>query len=152
MTRFLLDVMCGGLTSYLRLCGHDTVYALDRDGEDDDRLLAIAADERRKLVTRDVHLSNRADDAVLLRQRETEDQLAELAAAGVSLTPTDVPTRCGRCNGPVERVAEGSSTPEYAPDDDTPTWRCRDCGQCFWRGSHWDRMCATLERVRAGQG
>ncbi|WP_439025580.1 Mut7-C RNAse domain-containing protein [Haloarchaeobius sp. DT45] len=149
MTRFLLDVMCGGLTTYLRLCGHDTVYALDRGEEDDDRLLTIAADERRRLVTRDVHLANRADDSILLCQHDPEAQLEELVAAGVSLTPTDVPTRCGRCNGPVERLSTATTRPDYAPDDDTPVWRCRECGQCFWRGSHWDRMCETVERVRS---
>lgn len=51
--KLLLDVMCGGLTSYLRMCGHDTVYALDRGVEADDRLLAIAHEEDRTLVTRD---------------------------------------------------------------------------------------------------
>ncbi|WP_267642546.1 Mut7-C RNAse domain-containing protein [Haloarchaeobius amylolyticus] len=152
MSRFLLDVMCGGLTTYLRFCGHDTVYALDRGEEDDDRLRAIAAEEGRTLVTRDVHLANRADEAILLRRRDTEAQLAELLEAGVSLHPTEEPEYCGRCNGPVERVPPETTTPEYAPDDDTPTWRCLDCGQCFWRGSHWDRMRETLERVRAAQG
>lgn len=28
--QLLLDVMCGGLVAYLRMCNHDTVYAGDR--------------------------------------------------------------------------------------------------------------------------
>ncbi len=27
--RFLLDVMCGGLVAYLRMCDYDTAYASD---------------------------------------------------------------------------------------------------------------------------
>jgi hypothetical protein len=35
--------------------------------------------------------------------------------------------------------------PEYAPDpEDTDVWRCIDCGQFFWKGSHWDDVADTL--------
>lgn len=147
--RFLLDVMCGGLTAYLRMCNYDTVYAGDRGLEADDELVAVAREDGRTLITRDVHLANRADDVLLLESRDVEDQLAELAAAGVALDLADEPAYCGRCNGPLERIADGS-TPAYAPDPaETTVWRCRDCDQCFWRGSHWDRVARTLERVDA---
>jgi hypothetical protein len=65
--RFLLDAMLGKLATYLRMCGHDTAYALDRapDGghanapeddasagiEDDDELLALARAEGRRIPT-----------------------------------------------------------------------------------------------------
>lgn len=49
----LLDVMCGTLATYLRMCGNDAAYALDRDVEADERLREIAADENRVLLTRD---------------------------------------------------------------------------------------------------
>jgi len=146
--RLLVDVMCGGIVSYLRMCNHDTVYAADRGLEVDNDLLAVARDESRTLVTRDVELANRADDAILLKARVVEGQLRELAVAGVDLALADEPAFCGRCNGPLEEVDSTVSTPEYAPDPATVTiWRCRDCGQYFWRGSHWDRVAETLSRV-----
>ena len=149
--RLLLDVMCGGLVSYLRMCNHDTVYAGDRGLEADDDLLALARDEERTLVTRDVALSNRADESpgsILLESRDVEAQLAELAAAGVDLTLADEPRFCGRCNGPLERVDRTASTPEYAPDPASEAVRrCRACGQHFWRGSHWDRVAETLSGI-----
>ncbi len=143
--------MLGSLATYLRLCGHDTVYALDRDVEDDDRLLAIAREEDRTLVSRDVHLTNRADRAILLTTRGTEPQLRELAAAGVSLVPTDDPVFCGRCNGRLEPVPADAPVPEYVPDDADDQRQvsvCTECGQHFWKGSHWERMVRTLENVR----
>lgn len=147
--RFLLDVMCGGLVAYLRMCNHDTAYAGDLGLEADDDLLERAREEDRTLVTRDVQLATRAGDAILLESRDVEDQLAELAAVGIDLTLADEPGRCGRCNGPLEPTSAAESTPEYAPDPaETRVWRCLECGQYFWRGSHWDRVAETFTQVR----
>ena len=146
---FLLDVMLGKLAVYLRLCGYDTVYALDRGVEEDDAILELAAADGRTLLTRDVELSNHADRSFLLTERDPHDQLAELAAAGLALDPTDEPVRCGRCNGPVDTVGRDEETPEYAPATaEQEQWRCTDCGQVFWKGSHWDRMRETLREIR----
>ena len=151
--RLLVDVMCGGIVSYLRMCNHDTVYAGDRGLEADDDALAVARDENRTVVTRDTALASRADESVLLESREVEAQLAELDAAGVDLALADEPAFCGRCNGPLDRVDPTASTPDYAPDPaEFETWVCRDCGQHFWRGSHWERVAETLAHVRGSVG
>lgn len=146
--KLLLDVMCGGLRPYLRMCGHDAAYALDVDVESDDGVCALARAEGRTVVTRDERLAARVEDSILLTERDVVDQLRELRAAGVSLELSDVPTRCGRCNGLLDRVEPDDETPAYAPDPGgTPVWRCRDCGQCFWKGSHWDRVSGTLRSL-----
>ncbi|WP_323674870.1 DUF5615 family PIN-like protein [Halorubellus sp. PRR65] len=145
--KLLLDAMCGGVRAYLRVCGHDAAYALDRGVEADDAIAALARDEDRVVVTRDRDLAG-ATESVLLREREPVDQLRELAAAGVPLEPTDELERCGRCNGVLDRVDETGATPAYAPDPgDERVWRCRDCGQCFWKGGHHERMVETLAAV-----
>lgn len=152
--QILLDAMCGGLRSYLRMCGHDAAYSLDREIEDDDSVLAWAADEDRVLVTRDLTLATRADreaaGAIALSKRAVSDQLRELADAGVDLRLADPPTRCGRCNGRLGRVDPGDPRPEYVPSHEAELWRCDDCDQCFWRGSHWRDVRARLARVRSG--
>ena len=144
--RLLLDAMCGGLRSYLRLCGHDTAYVLDRFESEapDDAIAALASEEDRRLVTRDVALAGRAEDALLVESRDLEDQLRELRAAGVALAPAE-PAYCGRCNGRL-RPLEGDPA-EYVPDDAEPVWVCEACGQQFWKGSHWDRMRETLAEL-----
>ena len=149
----LLDVMCGTLATYLRFCGYDAAYALDRGVESDDRLLALAAEEGRLLVTRDRELAARVDaredtERVLLTERDVLDQLRELRAAGLPVELADQPRRCGQCNGPVERddtpIAE---RPDYVPEDAHPVWQCRNCGQRFWKGSHWVRVAERLDGV-----
>ncbi|OVE84477.1 DUF5615 family PIN-like protein [Natronolimnobius baerhuensis] len=151
--RVLLDVMCGGLVAYLRMCNHDTVYAGERGLESDDALLALAREEDRTVVTRDVDLAARAVESpgsILLEARDVEAQLEKLAAAGVELELADEPQFCGRCNGALEVVTRTATTPEYAPDpDEIDVWRCHDCDQHFWRGSHWVRVAETLSRVTA---
>lgn len=147
--------MLGRLATYLRMCGHDAAYALDRedvtdtgdDGiEDDEALLALAREEDRRVVTRDTDLAAHASDAILLSSTDIEGQLGELGAAGVGLS-LDRPERCGRCNGRVDPLDEGE-TPEYAPDpEERRVWRCRACDQHYWKGSHWGDVRERLERL-----
>ena len=137
--------MLGKLAVYLRMYGYDAAYAGDRGLEADARIREAAASEGRLLLTRDRQLAAAADDALLLTAREVKDQLAELREAGVRLTVADEPVRCGRCNGRLEAVDDGE-TPGYAPDPAaTDCWRCRDCEQVFWKGSHHERMAAKLD-------
>ncbi len=162
--------MCGKLATYLRMCGYDAAYALDRGIEDDDRLLSLSVREDRTLITRDRELASRADDALCLRARDVLDQLRAVAAAGYPVQLAAEPARCGVCNGPVERVGAGRADapdpPDYVPDDvgrpvgdatavspdddatdARPAWRCRDCGRWFWKGSHWEDVAARLEGI-----
>jgi uncharacterized protein with PIN domain len=141
--RLLLDAMLGSLATYLRFCGYDAAYALDEGVEDDDAVLALAGD--RLLLTRDRALAARAPRSVLLDSRDVVDQLRELSAAGFELAPADVPTRCGACNGRLVPVDPAQPTPPYAPDPtDREVWCCVDCGQHFWKGSHWADVAETL--------
>ncbi|TKX80059.1 Mut7-C RNAse domain-containing protein [Halorubrum sp. SD626R] len=170
--RVLCDAMCGKLATYLRMCGYDAAYALDRGAEADDALLSIAAEEGRILITRNRELAARAADrdpgALLLTERDVLDQLREVSAAGFSVELAAEPTRCGDCNGPVERIGpdgidvDPDDRPEYVPDDvgaspaggaesavddPRPAWRCRDCGRWFWKGGHWASVAERLDAL-----
>lgn len=140
--------MCGKLTTYLRMCGYDAAYALDRDVEADDRLLSIAREERRIIITRDRQLAARTENALLLESKAVVDQLRELRDAGFRLSLDATPTYCGACNGLLDRVPSGTVTPGHAPDPgDEQVWRCRSCGQLFWKGSHWEQVKKTLSEL-----
>lgn len=145
---YLLDAMLGKLAVYLRMCGFDTAYALDRGVEADDDLLELAIAEERTLVTRDAPLAERADRTILIRSPAVTDQLQELQSAGVTLGLADPPTRAGSCNGRLEAVRAGAETPVGVPEaDETRLWRCSACGQYFWRGSHWGDVRGTLAEL-----
>lgn len=148
MRRLVTDAMLGRLTTYLRMCGHDTVYAPDADLESDGEIRGFAREEDRELLTRDVELAAATEDSLLLESKEIRPQLRELRETGFELRLPDTPERCSACNGSVERVSGDEQPPEYAPDPvSTPLWRCRACGQYFWKGSHWDDVARTLDTV-----
>ncbi|USZ68930.1 Mut7-C RNAse domain-containing protein [Halorussus salilacus] len=167
-TALVLDAMLGKLSTYLRMCGYDAAYALDpsarraegssaeasdaqtesddpRGRDADDRLLELARAENRLLVTRDAGLARCAGDAgLLLESKDVTDQLRELSDEGFELALSE-PTRCSNCNAGLVGVERGDSTPEYAPpSDETRVWKCPECGQHFWKGSHWDSVAETL--------
>jgi len=148
MIRFYLDAMLGSLVTYLRMCGYDTAYALEEGIEADEAVLGRVRETDRTLVTRDRGLAERSPGAILLHSREVTDQLAELSAVGLALDLPATPERCSSCNGALVGVDPGEPTPEYAPDASTvDVWRCPDCGQHFWKGSHWDDVAGTLAGI-----
>jgi uncharacterized protein with PIN domain len=144
----LLDTMLGKLGTYLRMCGYDAAYALRRGVEEDDDIVALAETEGRTVVTRDVALARKAPKAVLIESRDVLDQLREFRDAGFELELEAEPSRCGACNAPLVRVAPEEQTPDYAPEPDyEAVWRCRECGQHFWKGSHWDDVAETIDSL-----
>lgn len=146
--RLLLDVMLGKLATYLRMCGYDTLYAQEEGVETDDATRRLAEREERTLVTRDRELADQTDGAVLLTTREVDDQLRELAEEGFTIELPEEPERCSVCNGRVDRLGESDPRPEHAPDGIDPIWQCRECGQHFWKGSHWERVTDIVDGVR----
>jgi uncharacterized protein with PIN domain len=61
-------------------------------------------------------------------------------------------TRCIRCNGLLESVSKGDVIdllPPKVREGYDSFRRCRDCGQVYWKGTHFERMQQFLERVMA---
>lgn len=136
--RVYLDAMLGSLATLLRMAGWDAAYALDRGVEADGAIQQQAEGEGRVLITRDRQLADRTPGSVLLTAKDVNEQVEELRHAGFSLA-LDEPTRCSSCNGLLQVVPAEAGTPDHAPSpENTVVWECRDCGQHFWEGSHWD--------------
>lgn len=94
--RLLLDAMLGKLARYLRMCGYDAAYALDRGVEADDGLREIAASEGRRLLTRDVDLAARTR-----RGAASDEPRAEAVSRGES---TDGDASATTTDGPPEPI------------------------------------------------
>jgi uncharacterized protein with PIN domain len=59
--------------------------------------------------------------------------------------------RCMRCNGLLEVVCKGDVLDQLQPgtrEAYDEFRRCMDCGQVYWRGSHYERMMHLIERIR----
>lgn len=149
--KFLTDAMLGRLTTYLRMCGYDTAYVLDRRSDPTDTFVrTVCQRESRKLLTRDTELAAECP-GILIESTDIDEQLRQLVRAGIDLSLAE-PTRCSKCNGILAQLKPSASTPEFAPDPaERSVWQCTDCDQPYWKGSHWHDVQARLRRINASE-
>lgn len=141
-TAFVVDVNLGKLARRLRMLGFDALY--DRrygDGE----IAAIAADERRIVLTRDRRLlfmkciTHGYWVRSVLADRQTEEVLERFDLYR-QIRPFQ---RCIACNGLLEAVAKEAVIDYLEPK--TRLYydrfhRCLGCGKVYWAGSHVEDM------------
>lgn len=140
--RFVLDVHLGRLAGYLRMLGFDTLY---RNDFDDDELARISSEQHRILLTRDRGLLKRSivTHGYCLRTTNPRQQLAEVVSRFDLARQAQPFRRCIRCNGLLEPVDKATVAPQLKPDTLAAFdefHRCRECGQIYWAGSHYERM------------
>ncbi len=154
--KFLADAMLNKLAEWLRILGYDTISAADLSVMDDDYLLDIAEQEGRTILTKDKELYNRARKenikAVLVEGKTVEEQLSFLKKEGV-IEVGDVPSldRCPKCNGALVKVKKSEvkglvPMGVYMSIDEF--WMCTNCGQIYWKGSHWGKMKEFVKKVK----
>ncbi|HUV03168.1 MAG TPA: methylated-DNA--[protein]-cysteine S-methyltransferase [Desulfobacteria bacterium] len=173
--RFLTDRMLGKLSTWLRILGHDTVYAADivrKEGErreeeedEDNALAAFAAREARILLTRDKELATSAKKngvhCVQINTDEVMAQLKELLSHNLKINLQPRPVGCSECNALIRKVKAGEANllkaKDYVPVHMIGTWDfwiCEHCGRVYWEGSHWrdmrERLQPLNELMRSG--
>jgi len=151
--RFILDNHLGRLAAYLRMLGFDCLY---RNDYQDDELAAASSVQGRILLTRDKHLLMRTQGqfGYWVRSKVPRRQLEEVVRR-FDLAPAVRPfQRCVRCNGLLQPVSKAEILHRLEPltcqyyDEFR---RCPDCGQIYWKGSHFARMQRLVEQVIADQ-
>jgi uncharacterized protein with PIN domain len=151
LNRFLADGHLGKLTRDLRLLGLDVAYSR---AAIDPQLVARAVAEERVLLTRDrlllMHAAVR--DGYYLRSQDPEEQTREVVAR-FNLRDRIAPfTCCLRCNGLLAAVPKAEIIEQLEPLTKIyyETFRrCRDCGCIYWRGSHFEKLRARIDRLLA---
>jgi uncharacterized protein with PIN domain len=149
LLRFVVDGHLGRLAAYLRALGYDTDYTNHRA---DDELARSSSQEQRVLLTRDQGLLKRSvvEHGYWVRSTDPEQQLFELHAR-FDLARQAAPfSRCVTCNGllaDVEKKHVLELIPPRTRERQEHFRQCADCGQVFWRGSHYDRMSRLIESV-----
>jgi len=157
--KFVADGMLGNLARWLRMMGHDVIYSATSE---DDELMTIAQKEVRILLTRDLELFQRCMskgiDAFYVEGANEAERLAELAERfKFPLTIKMEMSRCPKCNtqllsAPKDSVAGKVEEKTYAYYSEF--WQCPGCGQVYWQGAHWNKICATLsdaEKILGGK-
>lgn len=150
-TRFVLDVHLGKLARYLRLLGFDVDYSADRE---DAELVEVSRSENRILLTRDRELlkHGRLTHGSYIRTTDPAEQMVEVVDR-FHLEDAIAPfTRCPNCNGLLEPVSR-SEVLDLIEEGTRRTydefWRCRACGQVYWRGAHFEELQRLVDLARA---
>jgi hypothetical protein len=146
---FVADAMLGKLTRWLRLLGQKVFYVQSSD----ELTLKKAVKEKAILLTRDENLAEKAKDYAKVVLFETNDSFAQLKMLmkQFRLKANDSPsfTLCPHCGGKIKRIAkkkvEGNVFPRVFRQQKT-FWACSECGQVYWKGSHWERITKKLEK------
>jgi hypothetical protein len=162
--RFVTDRMLGKLSTWLRILGHDTIYAGDihniAGSEDEDTaIIAFAAQEARIILTRDKKLASMAEKkgvrCLYLQSDEVIEQLKELQRHAMAINREPHTVRCSECNARIRKVAKGEENllraKGYVPVDMIGTWDfwiCEQCGRVYWEGSHWRNMREQLKNLK----
>ncbi len=145
--RFVADAMLGRLAKWLRMMGYDVTFLADVD---DIEVLRHARAEGRFLLTRDRHLARRAGVlGVLISSQHLEDQLRELAEAGIIQGPLGV-TRCPLCNEVLTELPRASArdrVPPYVYQTQNVFYECPACARVYWAGTHWQNVQATWQAL-----
>lgn len=150
--KFITDRMLGTLTRYLRFMGYDTTSAHGLAGGDpreDTRLLSIAREQNRLLLTKDTELARRGGtSALLIRSDDVMEQVQQLIDEHLVVRRLTM-SRCSLCNTKLREasICEIEKT-DYAPKD----WRnltffwCRHCQRLYWNGSHGKQLEKRVKR------
>jgi len=146
MTKFLVDRMLGQTAKWLRLLGIDAEYA--PKGEDE-KLLEIANQEDRVIITRDKELGSE-ENAVLVDKEPPERIIKEVIQEyDVEINPL---SRCSKCNRVVEKVEQTKvegKVPENVFKLNEEFWYCDRCDQYYWKGSHWEKIMDKIDEMFA---
>lgn len=138
--------MLGSLARKLRIFGFDTVYF--REGPDSE-LITLASKEGRTILTSDHGLAanarRRGVVALLIEGRSDRQRLGSLKqeARNESVILAKGVSRCALCNTPLQSLGRGevgSALPTGIVRRHRMYFRCPDCGNLYWKGTHWKKL------------
>lgn len=146
--KFIADVHLGKLARLLRLLGFDTAY---QNSFSNKELAAIRREQNRILLSRNRSLSK--NDQIRTFILTSEGPLTQLKQVINQFQLKDQfhPfTVCIVCNGELEKVPKEDIVHLLQPNTSryfNEFWQCDHCKRIYWKGSHYERMLKTIERI-----
>ncbi len=151
--RFLCDPSLGGLARWLRAAGYEARTAPGVPGH---RLPDEALRRGLVLITTEAEVLDRrivADGSLRVAwvpSALTMEEQLHMVVLDLALALRE--PRCMACGGALVARAKDDVRPRIPPR--TALWKdeyfvCAGCDRLFWRGTHWERIEATLRRAVA---
>lgn len=143
--------MLGKLTRWLRLLGAK-VFFVDAS---DDEVIKKAVKENAILLTRDEALAKKAESYAKTVFFKTNDSFEQLRVVmkKFSLNAGKTPSLalCPKCGGKIKRTAKAKIEKKVFPRvflQQKRFWACTECGQVYWKGSHWKEITGKIRNLR----
>lgn len=139
--RFVADEMDGDIAKWLRIIGFDCIYIIGKDL--DEKLLEIAREEKRILLTADRELYQRAIrkniDALYTSGNNLTEKLKKIfLELDLKKYVNKIKYRCPTCNHIL--IKKNSTTlnlPHKIKDRNPVVYYCPHCKKFYWKGTHW---------------
>ncbi|MDW3229757.1 MAG: Mut7-C RNAse domain-containing protein, partial [Acidobacteriota bacterium] len=140
---------------WLRLLGFDVAYYRRID---DDKLLGLASQEKRVILTRDHELINKAKKRQSLKQRfllieseRWEEQVEQVLDHFKLRDKINPNSRCLECNSQLKILPKARAknlVPPFVYEQAEGFALCPGCGRIFWKGTHFQDMEKKLCRFQ----
>ena len=146
--KFIADNMLGKLAKWLRFSGYDTLYPKNLD---DRELIDLSHKEDRFLLTRDKELTKiKGFQGLYIESENLDNQLVQVISH-YSLTLNERKfTICPECNNSLSGIDKHQvqvQVPVGVFDRQSEFWKCNNCGQVYWHGSHFDKIQKKLNEI-----
>ena len=138
--------MLGKLAKKLRVLGYDSKYF---SSIEDDKLIAIAKNEKRIILTKDEQLTKIAEKqnivSVLIRGNDELEQIAQINTK-IKFDRFVMDTnnsRCIVCNGNLQSVEKFRIIGKIAEgilEREQKFWMCDSCKKIYWKGTHFVKL------------
>lgn len=138
--------MLGNLAKKLRILGYDSKYF---SSIEDDKLIAIAKNEKRIILTKDEQLTKIAEKqnvvSVLIRGNDELEQIVQINTK-IKLDRFVMDTnnsRCIVCNGNLQQIEKYrviGKIPEGILERKEKFWMCDSCKKIYWEGTHFVKL------------
>ena len=141
--------MLGRLARWMRFLGFDTLYSPDIS---DSRLIRIAKEQDRYILTRDTHLIEvkGVKDYLLIKADDPFEQLLEVFDT-LQIKQFNPLSRCVECNGLLTSILDKreiqDSVPEFVFLHFNVFMRCIDCGKIYWEGTQPKKFREKLNEI-----
>jgi uncharacterized protein with PIN domain len=148
--------MLGNVARKLQLLGYDTEYYSDIG---DLKLLEQAKNQQRTIISKDHDLIARAKkqntkSIHVTKEDEIEQFLEILEHVSLELNEiTGDTARCTKCNSTTTQIDKSKvadKIPEKVLEFNEKFWKCDNCNQIYWEGTHIKKLQEFLQKIKLG--
>ncbi|MFB5620074.1 MAG: Mut7-C RNAse domain-containing protein [Nitrosopumilus sp.] len=154
---FLVDAMLGNVARKLQLIGFDSEY---KSNIDDLQLIEKAKREQRVIISKDRELIIKAKKQGIISVHITKENEVEQFLEILEQIPLELDAvsgdraRCTKCNSSTSQIDKSKISgkiPQKVSEFNDKFWKCDNCDQIYWEGTHIKKIQEFLERVKLGR-